>query len=94
MTILHIEHPVPDFDRWKQAFDSDPIDRRKAGVVRYQVARPADNARYVIIDLYFNTPGEAANALVALKNLWGQVEGTVMTGPRTTMLDVVESVDL
>ena len=25
--ILRIEHPVPDYDAWKEAFDSDPISR-------------------------------------------------------------------
>jgi hypothetical protein len=25
MPILRIEHPVPDFDAWKTAFDSDPL---------------------------------------------------------------------
>ena len=27
MHILRIEHPVPDYDAWKEAFDSDPISR-------------------------------------------------------------------
>jgi len=25
MYILRIEHPVPDYDGWKKAFDSDPV---------------------------------------------------------------------
>jgi hypothetical protein len=25
VSILRIEHPVPDFDGWKKAFDSDPV---------------------------------------------------------------------
>ena len=25
MHILRIEHPVPDFNAWKRAFDGDPI---------------------------------------------------------------------
>ena len=29
MHILRIEHPVPDYDAWKQAFDSDPIGRER-----------------------------------------------------------------
>ncbi len=24
MQIVRIEHPVPDYDAWKRAFDSDP----------------------------------------------------------------------
>jgi hypothetical protein len=32
MYILRIEHPVPDFEGWKTAFDSDPVGREKSGV--------------------------------------------------------------
>src|SRR5262249_21775323 len=39
MTILHIEHPIRDFDLWKKAFDSDPIGRERSGVRHHQVLR-------------------------------------------------------
>jgi hypothetical protein len=35
MYVPHIEHPVPNFNGWKQAFDSDPVGRVKMGVRRY-----------------------------------------------------------
>ena len=35
MTTLRIQHSVPDFDAWKQAFDADPMDRKAAGVRRF-----------------------------------------------------------
>ncbi len=31
MLIVQIEHPVPNFDAWKQAFDSDPVSRGFSG---------------------------------------------------------------
>jgi hypothetical protein len=31
MPILRIEHAVPDFNGWKRAFDSDPVDRKGSG---------------------------------------------------------------
>ncbi len=37
MPIVRIELSVPSFDRWKQAFDSDPADRKGSGVRRYLV---------------------------------------------------------
>jgi hypothetical protein len=41
MHILRIEHPVPNYNAWKAAFDSDPIDREGSGVRRYRsCARP------------------------------------------------------
>ena len=48
MVILQIEHKVPDFEGWKKAFESDPINRKKAGVLRYQIFRPVDDPNYVI----------------------------------------------
>ena len=39
MGTLRIEHPVPDYAGWKQAFDSDPANRRQLGVRRYQILR-------------------------------------------------------
>jgi hypothetical protein len=35
MYILRTEHPVPDYDGWKKAFDSDPVGREKLGVRRH-----------------------------------------------------------
>ncbi len=90
MTILQIEHKVPNYDGWKKAFDSDPIDRKKSGVKRHCVYRPTDDPNYVVIDLEFDNLDSAQIALGALKNLWSKVEGTVMTNPKTRILDVVD----
>ena len=37
MTILRVQHAVANFDGWKRAFESDPIDRKGSGVQRYSV---------------------------------------------------------
>ncbi len=34
MPSLHIEHPVPNFDGWKKAFDSEPVNRAKSNLWR------------------------------------------------------------
>jgi hypothetical protein len=39
MVILRIEHRVSNYGGWKQAFDSDPVDRKGSGVRRYQILR-------------------------------------------------------
>jgi hypothetical protein len=93
MPILQIEHRVPNFDGWKRAFDSDPIDRKKSGVKRYRIYRPTDDPNYVIIDLEFDNLNDAQASLEALRNLWGKVEGTVMVNPQTRILDIVESIE-
>lgn len=46
MTTLRIEHSVPDFEGWKQAFDNDPADRKGSGVRRYQVSRSVEDRYY------------------------------------------------
>ena len=90
MIVLQIEHRVPNFEGWKKAFESDPIDRKKSGVKSYRIYRPTDDKNYVIIDLVFNTVSEAESALVALRKLWSKVEGTVMVNPQTRILEIVE----
>jgi hypothetical protein len=93
MVILQIEHKVPNFDGWKKAFESDPINREKSGVRRYRIFRPTDDPNYVIIDLEFDSLTEAEAALAALRNLWGKVEGTIIFNPQTRILDLVETME-
>lgn len=94
MLILQIEHKVPDFDGWKKAFESDPINRKKSGVRRYSIFRPIDDPNYVIINLEFDNLKEVEDTLAALRNLWGKVEGKVMMNPQTRIIDLVETTDV
>lgn len=91
MPILQIEHPVPDFDAWKQAFDSDPIGRERSGVRRYRVLRPIDDPQYVMVDLEFDSSREAEACLAALRTLWRRVEGRIMESPRARIVEAVET---
>ena len=65
MIILHIEHPIRDFDTWKKAFESDPAGRERSGVRCYQILRPVDDPNYVMINLYFESAAAAENFLAA-----------------------------
>jgi len=94
MYILHIEHPVPDYDNWKKAFDSDPVGRTKMGVRRYQILRPIDDAKYVMIDLEFVTASQAEALLAAMRVVWGRVEGQIMMNPQARISEAVESKSL
>lgn len=94
MTLLQVEHTISNFERWKEAFDKDPINRRKSGVKRYRILRPTDDQTYVIVHLEFDNLRSAQEALVALHKLWEKVEATIMVNPRTRMLDIVESMEL
>ena len=94
MPVVRIEHPVPDFEKWKLAFDSDPADRKGSGVRRYRVLRPRDDSNYVMIDLDFDTVEEADVFLRAMQRIWGGSGKAVMSNPRTRVADVVESKEL
>lgn len=91
MPIVRIEHRVPDFDAWKQVFDSDPLGRQQSGVRRYRVLRPTDDPNYAMADLEFDGQSEAEAFLTALRELWSRVEGTLIESPRGRILDMVES---
>lgn len=93
MYVLHIEHPVPDFNGWKQAFDSDPVGRVKSGVRRYRILRPVDNANFAIIDLELDTLNQAEALLASLRELWKNVEGRVMMNPQARISEAVETIE-
>lgn len=90
MYILRIEHPVPDYAGWKQAFDSDPVGRKKSGVRRYQILRPIDDPDFVMIDLEFDTAAQAEGLLAAMRNVWRNVEGRIMMNPQARIVETVE----
>lgn len=91
MYVLHIEHAVPNFDDWKRAFDSDPVDRKRSGVRTYRVMRAADDPTYAMIDLEFDTKEDAERLLAAMRQVWSRVEGTVMVNPVARIAEVVET---
>lgn len=91
MILLHIEHPVPNFEGWKAAFDSDPVGRKKSGVRCYRVSRPVDNPNYAIIDLEFDTLDRAEALLTAMQQVWKRVGGTVMQDPKWQISEIVEN---
>ena len=82
MPTVQIEHPVPDFDVWKQVFDTDPVGREQAGVRRYEIFRPVDDPNYAIVELEFEQLGEAEAFVAAMREVWGRVEGTLIGGPQ------------
>jgi hypothetical protein len=94
MYILHIEHPVPNYEAWKQAFDSDPVGRVKMGVRRYHILRPLDDPNFVMIDLEFDTASQAEALLAAMRNVWKDVNGKIILNPQARISEVVEAKEL
>lgn len=90
MVTLRIEHAVPSFEAWKQAFDSDPADRRGSGVRRFQILRLHDDPNYVMIDLEFDLIDQAEAFLQKMQRIWDGPGKAVMQGPRARIVDQVE----
>jgi hypothetical protein len=90
--ILQIEHPVRDFETWKAAFDRDPAGRQAGGVRRYEIYRPVDDPKYIVVDLAFDTRAEAEAFKVGLEALWRSPEaGPALGGtPKARIVDTVE----
>ncbi|MGZ3854571.1 MAG: hypothetical protein ACXVBX_17375 [Flavisolibacter sp.] len=91
MVVLQIEHPVPNYDGWKKAFESDPVGRRQGGVVGYSIFKTTGAPQCVIVDLEFAVQEQAEAFLESLKKLWGTVEGTIMNSPKARILEVMET---
>ena len=92
MPILQIEHGVRDYETWKQAFDGDPVGREAGGVRRYRILRAADDPNRVLIDLDFDSTGDAEAFQARLEGLWGRVGADRgLDSPRARILDEVES---
>jgi hypothetical protein len=91
MAFLRIQHAVPNFENWKRAFDSDPMDRKKSGVRRYHVFRSVEDPNFVMIDLELDTIAEAERMLERLRQLWAGPGGSVMRNPEAWIVEKIES---
>jgi hypothetical protein len=91
MFILRIEHKVSDYNTWKYAFDSDPVGRKQMGVRHYQISRPVDDDKYVIVDLEFDTAEQAKALLNAMQVVWGNVAGKIIVDPKAKITEVTET---
>ncbi len=93
MTTLRIEHAIHDFDQWRAAFDRYAEVRVDAGVRGYTIRRPADDDRYLMLDLEFDT-ADAATAFARFleQRVWSSPESApALAGvPRTRLLELLE----
>jgi hypothetical protein len=60
-------------------------------VRRYQILRAADDPNFVMIDLEFDSAAQAEALLAAMRVVWGEVQGTIMTNPEARIVEAVES---
>jgi len=94
MPVVRIEHSVPSFDKWKQAFDRDPADRKGSGCRRYQILRLQNEPNYLMIDLEFDNTAEAEAFVQKMQRIWDGPAKGVMLNPRARIADFVEGKDV
>ena len=94
MPTLRIEHAVPSFEMWKQAFESDPADRKGSGVTRYRISQGIDDPNFVTIDLDFNNVADAQKLLEFMEQVWAGPGKAFMVNPRARIVATVEEVIL
>jgi hypothetical protein len=94
MSTLHIEHPISDYTIWKAAFDRFAPVRLQSGVRGHRIQRLVSDPQYVVLDLDFDGPAEAAAFLDLLQTrVWSSPQNSpALAGdPRTAILEPVES---
>lgn len=94
MITLRIEHNISNFEGWKRAFDSDPINRKKSGVKRYRIYRPLDEPDLVIIELDFDNPEQAQVTQAALQQVFPNIEGKLIFNVQLSFLSIVDEASL
>jgi hypothetical protein len=91
MPTVRIEHAIPSFESWKQAFDRDPADRKGSGVQHYRILRPRDDPNYVMVDLEFADLASAEAFVSKMEKIWGGPGKAVMHDPRARITECVEA---
>lgn len=92
MATLRIEHAIHDYDIWRKAFDSFEQARTGAGVRSFAIRRPVDDPRYLMLDLEFDTAGQAeAFATFLHQHVWSSPESSpgLAGDPQTRILELV-----
>jgi hypothetical protein len=92
MPTLHIEHAITDFDQWHAAFDRFAEFRAQSGVRGQRIQQPVDDPRFVVIELDFDTTGDAEKFRQFLQErVWSSSENSpaLVGTPQTRILHTV-----
>ena len=92
MPTLHIEHPITDLETWLAAFGRFADRRTAAGVTGQHIWQPADDPRYIVLNLDFDTTDQAASFLRFLQTrVWTSPDSApgLAGAPRTAILEPV-----
>jgi hypothetical protein len=95
MPTLRIEHMVPTSTDGSERSTATRWTAKGSGVRRYLVSRSVDDPNFVMIDLEFDSLGEAEGLLAKMRRMWGSGEGQkVMRNPRARIVDTVETIEV
>ena len=94
MIVIRIQHTVPSFEKWKHAFDADPMDRKASGVRSYRVFRSVEDPNVVMVDLEFDSRAAADAMFDRLGQLWAGPGAAVMMSAAAMIVEAVESVTI
>ena len=76
---------------WKAAFESDPVGRQAGGVRGYTISRTAEDPNRVVIDLEFESQGEAETFAAKLREMWSARGAELgLESPQARVLEAVE----
>lgn len=92
MATLHIEHAITDFQTWTVAFERFAPRRAAAGVTATRIHRPVGDDHYVVVQLDFPTPAQAAAFLGFLEaQVWSTAANSpaLAGSPRAVVLESV-----
>jgi hypothetical protein len=92
MATLHIEHPITDLTTWLGAFTPFTEARKAAGVLAQRIYQPADDERYIYVQLDFEQQEEAESFKAFLETvIWKSPEASpALAGqPRARVLCAV-----
>ena len=91
---LRVELRVRDYDLWRGAFERDAGGRHDAGMRRYRIFRPTDDAACVMLDADFDTAQEAEAFLNIMRTrVWPDPEKAPakVGAPLARIVELVES---
>ena len=94
MVTLHIEHAITDYDTWREAFEWGASLRQETGVRGYEIQRPVDDPKYVMVNLEFGDVAGAESLLAMLRGrIWTNPEtAPALVGqPQARIVDTVET---
>lgn len=94
MATLHIEHEITDLDTWLGAFQRFAGARAQAGATAQRVMRPAEDQRYIVVQLDFGSVEQAEAFKGFLETvIWASSEASpaLVGTPRARVLVAVPS---